>query len=72
MYTYCTIQWVDDGTVWENVVIKSDEEVINEIDDEIFFYGISPERLKQFCKDGTVVEDEWVVLSVDGTYDVLL
>ena len=46
MYTSCNIQWVDDGSISENVIIKSSHDVIESEDDQIFFYGLSPEFLK--------------------------
>lgn len=46
MYTSCNIQWIDDESVSENVIIKSTLDVIESEDDQIFFYGLSPEFLK--------------------------
>lgn len=71
MYTYCRIRFTDDNTEWD-VVIKSDETVIAKEDESIFFYGLSPEALKKACEEKTVIEGEWIVLSVDLVTDKLL
>lgn len=69
-YTHCTIQFVDDGTT-EDVTIADydyDENDENQriIDNKIFFYGLSPDRLQDAYANGEVLEGEWRVLSVDA------
>lgn len=70
MYTDCLIQFIDDGTEMF-VIIKANDEVQDDIDDLVFFYGLSRDRLIQACQDGDVLENEWKVLSVGITYDEL-
>lgn len=70
MYTYCTIKFIDDDSE-EDVIIKSDEEIDPKTDDEIFFYGLPFETVCRFCREGTVVEGEWVVTAVDGCTNAL-
>jgi len=65
MYTSCNIQWVDDGSISENVIIKSSLDVIESEDDQIFFYGLSPEFLKWAKETGEIIENEWRVVSVN-------
>jgi hypothetical protein len=65
MYTSCNIQWVDDGSISENVIIKSSHDVIESEDDQIFFYGLSPEFLKWAKETGEIIENEWRVVSVN-------
>lgn len=69
MYTYCTIQFVDDQTTCE-AIIKEDDN-LDKYDELIFFYGYSKEQLEDACRTGEVLEDEWRVLSVDGEADEL-
>lgn len=66
MYTSCNIQWIDDESVSENVIIKSTLDVIESEDDQIFFYGLSPEFLKWAAETKEVIEGEWRVLSVNN------
>ena len=66
MYTQCSIQWVDDESIEENVIIKSTLDVIESEDDQIFFYGLSPEFLKWAAETKEVIEGEWRVLSVNN------
>ena len=68
MFTECRIRWIDDGSEYD-VIIRADDTVDPETDDRIFFYGLSRERLLDFCRDGTVCENEWQVVSVGNTYD---
>lgn len=69
MYTYCTIQFIDDGTIYEVIIKAYDSE--DEYDELIFFYGLSKERLENACSSGEIFENEWRVLSVDGVTDKL-
>lgn len=65
-YTFCTIQFVDDPySEPEEVIIKASEE-LDDNDDAIFFYGLTTQELIEACLNHTVLEGEWVVLSVDG------
>lgn len=66
-YTYCRIQFIDDGNEMD-VIIKADDE-IDPRDDEIFFYGISEDELRYFCDHETIVEGEWTVVDVYESYD---
>lgn len=66
MYTSCNIQWIDDGSITENVIIKSTLDVIESEDDQIFFYGLSPEFLKWAAETKETIEGEWRVLSVNN------
>lgn len=63
MYTYCLLQFVDGGESFE-AIIKADEEVVPEVDDLIFFYGMSREELISACNEEKVCEGEWKVLEV--------
>lgn len=62
-FTRCTIEWVDDGTT-EKVIIASCTESIDEIDDHIFFYGLSPEFLLEAMQHGDIIENEWKVIGM--------
>lgn len=68
MYTACTIRFTDDetNTDWD-VIIKDDEE-FDPNDDWIFFYGLSREALLDACTNGVIIENEWIVTSVDDTF----
>ena len=66
MYTQCSIQWVDDETIEENVIVKSTHDVIESEDDHVFFYGLSPEFLKWAAETGEIIEGEWRVVSVNN------
>lgn len=66
MYTQCSIQWVDDESIEENVIVKSTHDVIESEDDQIFFYGLSPEFLKWAAETGEIIEGEWRVVSVNN------
>lgn len=70
MYTYCTIQWIDDLTTSE-VIIK-DDHTVDKDDDKIFFYGLSPEKIRRAMETEDVCEGEWKVIDIYGTFDQLL
>ena len=70
MYTECTIQWVDDGSVWSPVIIKSNDEM-DKNDDMIFFYGLNRPNLIEACHNREILEGEWRILFVGETYDKL-
>ena len=69
MYTGCTIRWVDDSSEMD-VIIKANERV-DENDDLIFFYGLSPDELRVACEYQDVMEGEWVVVSVNEVFNAL-
>lgn len=69
MYTYCTIQWIDDLTTYD-VIIKSDH-TIDERDDEIFFYGLSPDFIRWAMETGEVCEGEWKVVAISEVSDFI-
>ena len=75
MYTYCTIQWVDDDEVWEDQVIKAKDDFDPndahslKYDPLIFFYGLSRDELLCACQHDTVIEGEWRVLEVGESFD---
>ena len=68
MYTECTIQFVDDGEIWENQIIKAYDSD-DDADELIFFYGLSRLDLEAACESGEAICGEWKVLSVGATYD---
>lgn len=70
MYTKCLIQWQDDLSE-EEVIIKSNYEVLSREDDDIFFYGLSPLELTRACENGSLIEGEWKVLEILGTSPTL-
>lgn len=70
MYTECIIQYVDDGTEL-NVIIKDNDEMIEEEDENIFFYGLTRAELLTAWRTGDVVENEWRVTYVGDTYDMI-
>lgn len=65
-YTRCTIQWIDDDSISEDVVIKSNLEVVESEDDDIFFYGLSPEFLTWAMEQNIVVEEQWRVIAISS------
>lgn len=67
MYTECTIQWVDDGSMMD-VIIKANDS-FDKNDDRIFFYGLSRQELLKLCKSGETCEGEWKVIAVGKTWD---
>ena len=69
MYTYCTIQFVDDGTTLDVIIKSFDDE--DEYDELIFFYGLSANKLRTACENKQVIEGEWIVLSVGESFDYL-
>ena len=66
MYTEVIIEFADDHTTWE-VVIKADC-VLDEHDDEIFFYGLTREDLLERCDNHVLCEGEWYVIAVGDTW----
>lgn len=67
MYTYCTIQFIDDNTT-QDVIIKANED-FDIADEEIFFYGMTREELLTACENGDICEGEWRVIAVAETLD---
>jgi len=70
MYTKCLIQWQDDLSE-EEVIIKSNHEVLNREDDDIFFYGLSPLELTLARENGALIKGEWKVLEILGVSPTL-
>lgn len=67
MYTYCTIQFIDDNSTLD-VIIKANDE-FDIADEEIFFYGMTREELLTACENGDICEGEWRVIAVAETFD---
>lgn len=70
-YTSCTIQWCDDGDIYDVVIsaLNDDYENPDINDDQIFFYGMSRSDLEKACENGDVIENEWKVLKVGESFD---
>lgn len=62
-YTNCRIQFIDDMTEMD-VTIKSNETIIEEEDDEIFYYGPSRNTLLKAQRTGAILGGEFRVLEV--------
>ncbi len=69
MYSYCRVRFVDDGSELD-VVIKATED-FDDKDEEIFFYGITPEEITEAIEDGTIIEREWQILELYEVTDCL-
>lgn len=68
-YIACEIQFKDDRRTM-STIIKSDE-VVDEYDEQIFFYGKSLSELKEAEENKTLMENEWYVLLVlDWSNDI--
>ena len=52
-YTYCRIQYIDDGSEMD-VFIKDNDE-LDQRDDEIFFYGMSEDKLRYCCEHNQIL-----------------
>lgn len=61
-YIACEIMFKDDRRTM-STIIKSDE-VVDEYDEQIFFYGKSLSELKEAEENETLMENEWYVLLV--------
>ena len=70
MYTHCTIMWADDKSEMD-VIIKANDEVIEEEDDSIFFYGMSREELDNALENHICCEGEWYVVDIYETTEEL-
>lgn len=70
MYTHCVIEWADDNSICE-VIIKANDEIIEEEDDDIFFYGMSRDELEKAMENNTLCENEWYVREIYDTTDIL-
>ena len=66
MYIRCLIEWADDKSQ-EEVIIKEDDELIEELDDYIFFYGMSRVDLEYAKNNHELCEGEWYVIEIYGT-----
>lgn len=62
-YTKCEIEFVDDDTRQE-VVIKSNDEYIEDVDDDVFFFGLHYNTIVEFCKNGDIIENEWKIIKI--------
>ena len=69
MYSKCRIQYVDDGSELDVIIKEGEDFDVN--DEDIFFYGLSADQLRQGMKDHTVFEGEWVVVAFYGAYDFI-
>ena len=71
-YTWCSVEYVDDGFQTQGFIKDFDSaEEDPDKDDQIFFYGVSREELLEACETGAVFENEWRVTEVGETVDTL-
>lgn len=64
-YTECRIQWIDDLSEMD-VLISAFDECENDNDNDIFFYGMSREKIVKCMQNGVICEGEWKVIDVYG------
>ena len=63
-FVKCVIEYDDDKTQQE-VIIKTTNDISNEIEDEkIFFYGLSLKDLQNAMENKTLIENEWKVIKI--------
>lgn len=62
MLTECRIKWADDGSELDVNICSSHS--IQDNDEEIFFYGLSRQRLIKACEEHELIENEWYVVEV--------
>lgn len=61
-YTTCSIEWKDKSR--DIVTIKSTDDVIENEDDEIFFYGMSYNDLTKAYLNEEYCENEWKIVGI--------
>ncbi len=62
-YTRCEIEFIDDNTRQE-VIIKSNDEYIEDVDDDVFFFGLDYTEIKDLYESNDVIEDEWKIIKI--------
>lgn len=62
-YIKCRIEYADDKSQLD-VIIKADDEFLDDEDDAIFFYGLSLDNIQDAIRNETLVENEWKILKV--------
>ncbi|MCK9545033.1 MAG: hypothetical protein M0R03_23705, partial [Novosphingobium sp.] len=67
-YTSCIIQFIDDNTTL-NVIIKSNDEVLDNEDEDIFFYGIDYNRILEAYKNKDIFENEWKIILIGEVWN---
>jgi len=65
MSNYFTISgyFVDDHSEFTNYTVKDTHDVLSEQDEDIFYYGISEEEIKQAIIDGENTTSDFVITS---------
>lgn len=62
-YTTCVIEWQNDKTQ-DTVIVKSNDEVIESEDEQVFYYGLSYDLLADNHILDACVDNEWKVLAI--------
>ena len=55
--------WKDDKVKFSNYLVSSSDDIYPESDDDIFFYGLSEQEIKDNIKLGWSTELEFVITS---------
>ncbi len=62
-YIRCIIKYIDENLPKE-VIIKTNDEFIENEDDKIFFYGLSLVEIQDAVRNKTLLENEWEILEI--------
>lgn len=62
-YIRCLIKYVDENSSME-VIIKTNDEVLEDEDDKIFFYGLSLVQIQDAIRQEKILESEWQILEI--------
>lgn len=62
-YIKCLVKYIDENSSIE-VIIKTNDEVIESEDEKIFFYGLSLVDIQDAIRREEVLEDEWQILEI--------
>ena len=63
-----TIKWLDDESTMD-VLISDCDDICEECDDHIFYYGIDEQTMKRIVAGGEACEDEWTIIEYHGVWE---
>lgn len=57
--------WLSDNEEFEGYLVKEDNDIIEEEDDQIFFYGLSENDIKEAIRNKDHVNGEFIITNYE-------
>jgi len=66
--TDCTVSEVDTGDTFDVTICATHDMPPEEIDDQIFYYGLERDTLLEMCENKEAIDDEFLIVGVGDEY----